>query len=236
MQAIPVRPLLLAAALAFAGTASAQSLDSLKSAAGGLLGQHGSTSALPSLSSLGSAQNAAGVLGYCQSHGYLPSATDTLKEKLLGKFGGAATAKQDSGYQQGLGGILQAGNGKSFDLGSLKSGLAKQACKHVADKAVSSFPSAKKQTAGIVPAVFRPWVELPCDKRYRYRACRGSRRPTAPSLREGAVAMATAPGMRLRTPLRRTRRSRWSSRSARAAAAAWPPTCRPSRASTRRPA
>lgn len=140
MHKLPFRTALLAAALSLATAASAQDLDSLKSAAGNLLGQKGTSSALPSLSSLGSAQNAAGVLGYCQSHGYLPSATDTLKEKLLGKFGGGTTAaKQDKGYQQGLGGILHGGDGQSFDLGSLKGTLAKKLCKHVADKAVSSF-------------------------------------------------------------------------------------------------
>lgn len=140
MPAVSVRSLLLVAVLAFAGAASAQDLDSLKSAAGNLLGQKSSTSALPAVSSLGSAQNAAGVLGYCQSHGYLPSATDTLKDKLLGKFGGdSAQATQDKGYQQGLAGMLQSGNGQSFDLGSLKGTLAKKLCKHVADKAVSSF-------------------------------------------------------------------------------------------------
>lgn len=133
--------LLLAASLAvaFAGTVSAQDLGSLQNAAGSLLGQKGSGSALPSVSSLGSAQNAAGVLGYCQSHGYLPSTTDTLKEKLLGKFGGQSEATQDSGYKQGLSGVLQGGNGQSFNLGNLKGTLAKQMCKHVADKAVSSF-------------------------------------------------------------------------------------------------
>ncbi|MEW9623091.1 DUF2501 domain-containing protein [Rhodanobacter geophilus] len=139
MHATPIRPLLLVAALAFAGAASAQSLDSLKGTAGNLLGQKGSTSALPSVSSLGSAQNAAGVLGYCQSHGYLPSATDTLKDKLLGKFGGSSQATQDKGYQQGLNGVLQGGNGQSFDLGNLKGTVAKKLCQHVADKATSSF-------------------------------------------------------------------------------------------------
>ena len=140
MQTLPVRPLLLAAALAFAGAASAQSLDSLKGAAGNLLGQKGSTPALPSVSSLGSAQNAAGVLGYCQSHGYLPSAADTLKDKLLGSLGGSPSqATQDKGYQQGLGGVLQSGNGQSFDLGNLKGTVAKQLCQRVADKATSSF-------------------------------------------------------------------------------------------------
>lgn len=140
MHAIPVRLLLLAATLAFAAAASAQSLDSLKGAAGNLLGQKGSSTALPSVSSLGSAQNAAGVLGYCQSHGYLPSATDTLKDKLLGSLGGSsAQATQDKGYQQGLNGVLQSGNGQSFDLGSLKGTVAKKLCQSVADKATSSF-------------------------------------------------------------------------------------------------
>ncbi|GAB3785695.1 DUF2501 domain-containing protein [Dyella agri] len=140
MHTLPARSLLLAAALVFTGTASAQSLDSLKGAAGNLLGQKGSSSALPSVSSLGSAQNAAGVLGYCQSHGYLPSATDTLKDKLLGGLGGSSSqATQDKGYQQGLSGVLQGGNGQSFDLGSLKGTVAKKLCQHVADKATSSF-------------------------------------------------------------------------------------------------
>ena len=140
MQTLPIRPLLLVAALAVAGAASAQSLDSLKGATGNLLGQKGSTSALPSVSSLGSAQNAAGVLGYCQSHGYLPSATDALKDKLLGSLGGSPSqAAQDQGYQQGLGGVLQGGNGQSFDLGNLKGTLAKKLCQQVANKATSSF-------------------------------------------------------------------------------------------------
>jgi len=140
MQALPARPLLLVAALAFAGAIPAQDLGSLKSAAGNLLGQQGPSPALPSVSSLGSARNAAGVLGYCQSHGYLPSASDTLKDKLLGKFGGGTTAAtQDKGYQPGLGGVLQGGDGQTFNLGSLKGTLARKLCQHVADKATSSF-------------------------------------------------------------------------------------------------
>jgi hypothetical protein len=141
MRAAHARSLLAVAFItcAMAGTATAQDLGSLRNTAGNLLGQKSSSSTLPSVSSLGSAQNAAGVLGYCQSHGYLPSAPDTLKEKLLGKFGGSSQATQDSGYKQGLSGVLQGGNGQSFDLGNLKGTLAKQMCKHVADKAVSSF-------------------------------------------------------------------------------------------------
>jgi hypothetical protein len=138
MYRIPARSLLLAIALAFAAAASAQNLDALKGAAGNLLGQKSApTTALPSLTSLGSAQNAAGVLGYCQSHGYLPSTTDTLKNKLLGSLGAPAQAKQDAGYQQGLSGVLQGGDGQSFNLASLKGTVAKKLCEGVANKAAA---------------------------------------------------------------------------------------------------
>lgn len=141
MLRTPVHTALLAMALSFATAASAQSLDSLKGAAGNLLGHQTATTspALPSITSLGSAQNAAGVLGYCQSHGYLPSATDTLKNKLLGSLGAPAQAKQDAGYQQGLTGMLQGGDGQSFNLASLKGTVAKKLCQHVADTAMSHF-------------------------------------------------------------------------------------------------
>lgn len=134
-----LRTLTLAVALLAAGGASAQSLDKLKSQAGGLLSSHGSGSSLPSLSSLGSAQNAAGVLGYCQKNGYLPSASSTLKDKLLGSLGGSQKASASSEYQQGLGGVLQGGDGQQFSLGDFKGKIAKQLCKTVADKAASSF-------------------------------------------------------------------------------------------------
>lgn len=137
---LPARTVLLVVTLSFAAVASAQSLDSLKGAAGNSLGQKTSTTtAMPSLSSLGTAQNAAGVLGYCQSHGYLPSATDTLKNKLLGSLGAPAQAKQDPGYQQGLNGMLQGGDGQSFNLASLKGTVAKKLCESVANKAASHF-------------------------------------------------------------------------------------------------
>lgn len=140
MYRISVRSWLLVTALVFAATASAQNLDALKGAAGNLLGQKSApTSALPSLSSLGSAQNAAGVLGYCQSHGYLPSATETLRNKLLGSLGAPAQAKQDAGYQQGLSGMLQGGDGQSLNLASLKGTIAKKLCQSVADKATAHF-------------------------------------------------------------------------------------------------
>jgi hypothetical protein len=126
--------------------ASAQSLDSLKSKAGGLLGSHSdssssSSSLIPSGSSLslGSAQNAAGVLSYCQKQGYLPSAESTVKDKLLGSLGGSQKASEDEGYQDGAKGLLKGGNGQSFDLGNIKGKVAQKLCKGVADKAASRF-------------------------------------------------------------------------------------------------
>ena len=104
----------LVAIVGFAPLSSAASLDSMKDEAGSLLsGQSDSSSGslLSSLSSgsfdLGSMSNVAGVLGYCQEQGYSKSATQTVKDKLLGKLGGQQEASQDEGYKQGLEGILK---------------------------------------------------------------------------------------------------------------------------------
>ncbi len=136
-------PLLALAAMAACTAAHAQSLDSLKSKAGGLLGSHSDSSssliASGSSPSLGSAQNAAGVLSYCQKQGYLPSAQSTLKDKLLGSLGGSQKASEDAGYQDGAKGLLKGSNGQTFDLGNIKGKIAQKLCKSVADKAASSF-------------------------------------------------------------------------------------------------
>jgi len=136
----------LFAMLGFAGIAAAQSLDALKGQAGDLLGAGQSGGGASLLGGLGSgainpssAQNVAGVLGYCQQHGYLKSGTAAIKDKLLSKFGGQSQVSQDPGYQQGLGGLLQGGGGQRFDLGSLKGKLAEQVCKKIGEKAVASF-------------------------------------------------------------------------------------------------
>jgi hypothetical protein len=136
----------LLAALGFAGIAAAQTLDALKGQAGGWLGSGQSAGGASLLSGLGSgainpssAQNVAGVLGYCQQQGYLKSGTAAIKDKLLGKFGGQPQVSQDAGYQQGLGGILQGGGGKRFDLSSLKGKIGEQVCKKIGEKAAASF-------------------------------------------------------------------------------------------------
>lgn len=141
------RAALIAAALACAAPAAGQSLDSLSKFGKGLTpGQSGSAaggSPLGSLSgdslSLGSIENVAGVLGYCQEQGYAPSTADVVKGRLLGKIGGQEKASQDSGYLSGLGGMLQGDGGQSFSLAGLKDAAGKKICGAIADKAVSTF-------------------------------------------------------------------------------------------------
>lgn len=146
---------LLTAAVLASPLAQAGALDNLKNSAGNAMKQQagnrmssqsgtaGSGALLSQLSSgslnLGSAQNVAGVLGYCQKQGYAPSATDQVKSRLMSKIGGESQAQQDEGYKQGLSGILQGGNGQRFDLSNIKQRIGKKVCGHIADKAMSSF-------------------------------------------------------------------------------------------------
>lgn len=141
--------------VAVTAPAAAQTLNDLSKLGGAALsGQGGAKSALPgtglgdaallgSLSSgstsLASPQNAAGALAYCQKQGYAPDAATTVKDKLLSKVGGQQKASQDSGYLAGLGGVLQGGDGSSFDLAKLKDVAGKKVCGAIADRAVSSF-------------------------------------------------------------------------------------------------
>lgn len=142
---------LLTASIAASPVASAFSFDSVKKNAGEMMSGQSSQSSgtasgaslLSSLGSgsmnLGSMQNVAGVLGYCQKQGYTESATDKVKSSLLEKIGGQSQAEQNSGYQQGLSGLLNGGNGKTFSLTSLKDQAGEKACGMIADKATSSF-------------------------------------------------------------------------------------------------
>lgn len=145
--AAPVLAALLAVA---AAPVAAQSLNDLSKIGGGLLsGQSSSSSSssggslLSGLSSgstsLASPQNTAGALAYCQQQGYAPDAATTVKDRLLSKIGGQPAASQDSDYLSGLSGILQAGDGGSFDLGKLKGVIGRKVCGAIADRAVSSF-------------------------------------------------------------------------------------------------
>ena len=116
------------AALVFATNASSQDLG----AAGGMN--------LGSLAS-GSAGNAAGILQFCISNNYLTgSAAGSMKDRLIGKLGGADAAQQDTGFAAGAQGNLIGSDGKSLDItkmGSLESNLTQQACSAVLDHASS---------------------------------------------------------------------------------------------------
>ncbi|KAF1021565.1 MAG: hypothetical protein GAK30_01784 [Paracidovorax wautersii] len=146
--------LVLVAALATPAW-SAGLLDSVKDQAGQYLGG-GSNAAASSPSSSGGAlaglgglglpaigsgtsSNVAGVLEYCVKNNYLnPASAQGVKDKLLGKIGlGGGQAQQDSGYQQGLGGVLKGSDGSSFSLDRVKGNLKEKACDYVLDNAKS---------------------------------------------------------------------------------------------------
>lgn len=140
----------LAAGLTLSSAASAFDTDSLKQGAGDMMNSQGSAqtaggggSLLGGLTSgslnLGSMENAAGVLGYCQKQGYTKGATEQVKDKLMGKLGGPSQAEQSDGYKQGLGGMLEGGEGQTFSLTGLKDKVGERVCGAIADKAMSSF-------------------------------------------------------------------------------------------------
>ncbi|WP_251976101.1 DUF2501 domain-containing protein [Salinicola avicenniae] len=143
--------ILLTATLSAAPLANAFSLDSATQSAGNLLSGQSSSGAsassgaslLNALGSgslnLGSVQNAAGVLGYCQEQGYMESTSERVKNRLMEQFGGQAQAEQSTSYREGLSGLLQGGNGQSFSLTGLKDQLGERACGMIADQAMSSF-------------------------------------------------------------------------------------------------
>ncbi|HGM6859732.1 TPA: DUF2501 domain-containing protein [Serratia rubidaea] len=116
-----------------AGAAQAGLMDSVSNAAGELSksgGESGGTS-LSTLTGLlnggdkalssGSMTNAAGILQYCVKNNVLSeSGAADVKDKLLGKLGISSDSDAKSAdYQQGLGGLLQTGEGKSLDLNNL---------------------------------------------------------------------------------------------------------------------
>ncbi len=124
-------------ASAFISTAAgAVSLNDLSSAASSLAGsssssQSGGTS-LSSLTSLlnggsqslssSSMNNAAGIMGYCAKEKLASVANvDNVKSQVLDKLGlnTAAEQKKDTGYMEGLEGLLNAKDGQKLDLDSL---------------------------------------------------------------------------------------------------------------------
>lgn len=124
-------------ASAFVSTAaSAVSLNDLSSAASSLAGsssssQSGGTS-ISTLTSLlnggsqslsaSSMNNAAGIMGYCAKEKLTSVANvDNVKNQVLDKLGlnTAAEQKKDTGYMEGLEGLLNAKDGQKLDLDSL---------------------------------------------------------------------------------------------------------------------
>ena len=119
------------------GGSSSQAATGLGALGGA--GGVGSALGLPSISS-NTAGNAAGVLQYCIQNKYL-GGTDasSVKDKLLDKvgIGSKQSQQQDTGYQQGLSGVLSGNGGSSFDLGKLKSSVKEKACSYVLNNASS---------------------------------------------------------------------------------------------------
>lgn len=118
-------------------SANAVSLtDTLSSAASQLSGQSGSTEqgsmSLSSLTSLlnggnqslsaSNMNNAAGIMGYCAKQKITSVANvDNVKNQVLDKLGleSATEQKQDSGYMEGLQGLLNAKDGQQLNLDTL---------------------------------------------------------------------------------------------------------------------
>lgn len=143
---------LVATALVLPSLASANAFDNLKQSASGLLNSSNATQSqnaagtamlLRRLGSgsfnLASPENVAGVLGYCQKQGYTRSAAERVENGLLSKLGGRSQAEKSAGYQQGLSGILESGQGNRFNLASLKNRIGTRMCGAIADRALSSF-------------------------------------------------------------------------------------------------
>ena len=124
-------------ASAFISTAAgAVSLNDLSSAASSLAGsssssQSGGTS-ISTLTSLlnggsqslsaSSMNNAAGIMGYCAKEKLTSVANvDNVKNQVLDKLGlnTATEQKKDTGYMEGLEGLLNAKDGQKLDLDSL---------------------------------------------------------------------------------------------------------------------
>ncbi|BBQ85641.1 MULTISPECIES: DUF2501 domain-containing protein [Enterobacteriaceae] len=124
-------------ASAFVSTAAgAVSLNDLSSAASQLAGSSSTSqsggSSLSSLTSLlnggsqslsaSSMNNAAGIMGYCAKEKLASVANvDNVKNQVLDKLGlnTATEQKQDTGYMEGIQGLLNAKDGQKLDLDSL---------------------------------------------------------------------------------------------------------------------
>lgn len=137
MKSVKSMLCLVIIASAFISTAAgAVSLNDLSSAASSLAGSSSSSqsggSSLSSLTSLlnggsqslssSSMNNAAGIMGYCAKEKLASVANvDNVKSQVLDKLGlnTAAEQKKDTGYMEGLEGLLNAKDGQKLDLDSL---------------------------------------------------------------------------------------------------------------------
>lgn len=111
---------------------------------GGTGGAAGGSSALSALglgglTGSGTASNAAGVITYCMKNNYLNADKATqVKNQLLGKLGlGQKEEPKDTGYQNGLMGMVTGSDGKSFSLDKVKSSVKEKACDFVLNNAKS---------------------------------------------------------------------------------------------------
>jgi Protein of unknown function (DUF2501) len=131
---------------AFAAVAMAQLAPPVRAQLSGVLGSGqggagnalgGLSGGLPSVTQAGPA-NTAGVLQYCIQNNYLNGGiAGSAKDALLGKV---PSASQSSDFQSGSSGLLQTGNGQSFNLGdtgSIKSQLTQKLCDMVLQHAKS---------------------------------------------------------------------------------------------------
>ena len=128
---------------------AAESSSSSSSGLGSMLGG-GSSSAgvggsalsalgLGGLTGSGTASNAAGVITYCMKNNYLNAdKAAQVKDQLLGKLGlGQKEEPKDTGYQNGLMGMVTGADGKSFSLDKVKSSVKEKACDFVLNNAKS---------------------------------------------------------------------------------------------------
>lgn len=124
------------------GGDKAASSEGAGSGLGGMLGAGaggaGALSAL-GLSPSATAGNAAGVITYCMKNNYLNAdKAAQVKDQLLGKLGMQKQEEpKDTGFQNGLGGLVTGSNGKSFSIDKLKGDLKEKACDFVLDNAKS---------------------------------------------------------------------------------------------------
>ena len=122
--------------------AQAQLMDQLKGAvgsgqSGGALGGLGG-GGLPSVAQA-SPSNTAAVLQYCVRNNYVNGGTaSSVKNSLLSKVPGGQSSS-DSGFKAGNSGMLQTGNGESFNLGGdgIKAQLTQKVCDQVLQHAKS---------------------------------------------------------------------------------------------------